>query len=176
MKQVEIRRHSVRDKPSGHLSSAGRTLAAEVGRARGPFQLCVSSPVLRAVETAEAMGFPPHRLDPRWYDAGEEPLPWPRTFAEYHELARSLPSARAKSAELRGAVESILAELSEGSQALVATHGSFPELASAAWITRGRAVDLGPPCRCMEGVLLEFEARRLRRAEPLRVPPAQTRL
>ena len=57
MRYLEIRRHSRRIQPNEHLSQEGVDLARRIGKEAGPFDLVVSSPELRASETAVAMGF-----------------------------------------------------------------------------------------------------------------------
>jgi broad specificity phosphatase PhoE len=177
VKLVEIRRHSLRDRPAEELSAAGRALAQEVGMTRGPFRRVVSSVSRRAAETAEAMvGHPPQLQTPLWFDLGDGEIPWPLSFAGYGRQVRENPVARALARQLGESVEQILSGLNEEEQALVATHGGFPELVSAHWATSRQLEELGAPCRCMEGVLLRFDHDRFAGAEALRVPESRTRM
>ena len=62
MRMIEIRRHSYTKKGEGrgkgsHLSAEGVALARQVGGETGPFDLVLTSPVPRSLETAVAMGF-----------------------------------------------------------------------------------------------------------------------
>ena len=57
MRTLYVRRHTMRRKPGQHVSQDGIDLARLVGAESGPFNLVVTSPVPRAVETAIAMGF-----------------------------------------------------------------------------------------------------------------------
>src|SRR6516162_1871467 len=62
MRTIEIRRHSYTKKGDGrgqgsHLSQEGVALARRIGGAIGPFDLVLTSPAPRALETAIAMGF-----------------------------------------------------------------------------------------------------------------------
>ena len=176
MKAVEIRRHSVRERPAEHLSKRGRELAAEVGKTRGPFRVVLSSTSPRAIETAEAMGCPPQAKSALWFDFGEGAIPWPLTFAEYGGQVETNPVARILARKLAGSVREILPRLEEGQQALIVTHGGFPELATTNWSLSPEMVRLGPPCKCMEGVLLRFQEDEYAGADALRVPESSTRL
>ena len=53
MQRLELRRHSIRDGMRDSLSTEGRALAEDVGRARaGPYDAIFVSPAARAAETA----------------------------------------------------------------------------------------------------------------------------
>lgn len=60
-----MRRHSKRQRPGQHLIPWGITLARRVGSGIGPFDVVVTSPLARCVETAVAMGFAVDATDPR---------------------------------------------------------------------------------------------------------------
>jgi broad specificity phosphatase PhoE len=173
---LEVRRHSVRDLPDEHLSEGGRRLATDVGRTRGPFRVVVSSPVLRARETALAMGFPPHAEDPLWYELGDGRVPWPLSFPEMLDQLAVNPRARETALRFRAAVAALLAQVSDGEAVLVVAHGGVPELIAATWCEPAVLDELGPPCRCMEGVQLAFEGEVCVRATALRVPADRTRI
>ena len=174
MRRIEVRRHSVRDKPSEHLSASGRKLAEEVGRGSGPFQIVVSGDATRAVETAEAMGWSPSARLAVWRDGGG--VPWPLSFAEYRQAMDAVPAVGLQARRIRAEVVRLLGRLADGEAALVATHGGFPELAAASWVSPAEAEGLGPACRCMEGVNLEFTGGDFDSARDLRVPADRTRL
>ncbi len=174
MKRIEIRRHSIRDIPEEHLSVPGVSLASEVGRSRGPFRWVVASPAVRAVETAQAMGFPVNTVRESWHDT--RGLEWPLSFGEYHALTSVSSTAREVARTISEEISDLLGRLSEDQQALVVTHGGFPEMAVAATSPREVAERLGPPCRCMEGVLLSFRRDACVQADALRVPAERTRI
>jgi broad specificity phosphatase PhoE len=173
---IEIRRHSVRDLPDEHLSEAGRRLAVDVGRTRGPFRRVVSSPALRAVETAVAMGFPPDDVDAVWYDLGDGRVPWPLSYREMLDQLAVNPRATEVAARFRTAMLGLLDRLHEGEAALVVAHGGVPEMVAASWCDPAVLDRLGPAGRCMEGVRLGFEGRVCVSAEDLRVPADRTRI
>ncbi len=176
MRSVELRRHSVRDRPAEHLSEAGRRLAADVGRTRGPFRLVVSSPAPRARETAEAMGFPPDEVDDLWYDLGEGGIPWPASFREMLDQLAVNPRAVEFAGRTRTAVRALLARIRDGEAVLVTTHGGVPELVAASWCEPAVLDRMGPACRCMEGVRLEFRDGTCAAGAALRVPADRTRM
>src|SRR3979409_941396 len=57
MRELEVRRHSKRERPRQHLTRWGVALARRVGAGIEPFDLVVTSPLARCIETAFAMGF-----------------------------------------------------------------------------------------------------------------------
>ena len=57
MKIIEFRRHSIRVKPSPHLTQEGVEKARKVGDSLSGFNLVLSSSAPRAIETAVAMGY-----------------------------------------------------------------------------------------------------------------------
>src|SRR3954468_14655514 len=57
MRLLEVRRHARRERPAQHLVQRGVEMARSFGKQLGPFDLVVSSPLARCVETAVAMGF-----------------------------------------------------------------------------------------------------------------------
>ncbi len=179
MKVVEVRRHSVRDKPEPDLSSAGRALAQEVGSRVGPFQRCVSSPVPRAVQTAEAMGFPPTELDPLWgtiADTVVKEIGWPAPFWRVKSaVLHDGPSARFADL-LLGSVRSQLAQVQDRGALLITTHGGFPELLAVRALPHLDPRPWGGVLRCMEGVRLTFQGGTPPRIEVLRVPEERTRI
>lgn len=176
MRAIEIRRHSLRDKPGEHLSAAGRRLAEEVGRGRGPFRLSVSSPAARAIETAEAMGWPPGVRSELWFDLGGGEIPWPLSFSEARDQLHGRTAARTLGGRLRAELDRIRTGLREGQEALVVTHGGFPELCGALYATPEKTEELGGPCRCLEGVWLAFDPSGVVQCRGLRLPADRTRL
>jgi broad specificity phosphatase PhoE len=173
---LEVRRHSVRNLPDEHLSDGGRRLAADVGRTRGPFRLVVTSPALRARETAVAMGFPPDEVDPTWYGLGDGRVPFPLSFPEMRDQLAVNPRAREVAGKFVVAVRALLERVPDEAAVLVVAHGGVPELVAATRCEPAVLAQLGGACRCMEGVYLEFEAEACVSAAALRVPPERTRM
>jgi hypothetical protein len=173
---LEVRRHSVRDLPNEHLSEAGRRLAKDVGRTRGPFQIVVSSPAPRAQETALAMGFPPTKVDQLWYELGDGSLPWPLSFSEMREQFDQNPRASNIAARFWAAGRAILTRVPEMGSALIVAHGGVPELLAASRFGTAILAGLGAPCKCMEGIYLSLEGKAVVAVTTLRVPEARTRI
>ncbi len=172
MRVLEHRRHSLREAVGGHLSPAGRELARRVGATIGPFDRVVSSPVPRAVETVEALGF---RVDAQRAELG--PLPEevsarvdvarPRSFGAYVTLvgASEVVGGFARSQATLWREE--LERLPDGGRLLMVSHGGLIELgvAAAAPIPAGT---WGAPLAPLDGVLLAEIAGRWSRAEVVR--------
>src|SRR5215217_8560123 len=57
MRLLDIRRHARRQRPAQHLIQRGVDMARTLGAELGPFDLVVTSPLARCVETAVGMGF-----------------------------------------------------------------------------------------------------------------------
>jgi Histidine phosphatase superfamily (branch 1) len=64
MRLLEVRRHARRERPAQHLVQQGVMMARSLGKKLGPFELVVSSPLARCIETAVAMGFAVHEECP----------------------------------------------------------------------------------------------------------------
>ena len=179
MRTIEIRRHSLRDRPEEHLSSAGRELARQVGRDAGPFGRVFSSPSPRAVETANEMGFLDPELRREWEELGPEinaEVGWPSPFQRYAPPLLSESAARGKARMLLSDLEEMLRSLPDPGRGLVVTHGGFPELIAVALFPWSDHVTWGGPLRCMEGVRISYEGQRPEECVILRLSPAVTRL
>ncbi len=179
MKTIEIRRHSVRDKPEEHLSGAGRELARHVGREAGPFGRVFSSPSLRAVETANEMGFLDPELRREWEELGPEinaEVGWPSPFTRYALPLRSESATRRKARALLSDLEEMLRSLPDPGRGLVVTHGGFPELIAVALFPTSDHRAWGGPLRCMEGVRISYEGQLPKECMVLRLPQPATRL
>lgn len=179
MKEIELRRHSVRDKPETDLSPAGLELAREVGREAGPFQLCVTSPVPRALQTAQAMGAPSPEVDRTWGEIPAEvveEIGWPSPFLRVAEAVRRGGASARMADRLLQAALVALARVDEGERLLVVTHGGFPELVSVRALPRSDPRTWGGVLRCMEGVRIRVEGVTPTHVSVLRVPDARTRV
>ena len=174
MRVVEHRRHSRRDPANIHLSREGVALARRVARTLVRFDRVVTSPKPRAVETAQALGFPVDAVLP---DLGVMPddvgLPVdelnPRSFADYVrgvERSEAMAEYAARQA-LRMREE--LERLPEGGQLLMVSHGGVIEFGAAASRPQA-ALSFGPPAGHLEGVRLFLDRGKWVRGEVLRVP------
>lgn len=176
---LEVRRHSVRDKPNAHLSPVGREIAREAGRAAGPFRRVISSPSARAVETAREMGFPDPERRASWESLGPEvdlAVAWPAPFSAYAAALRLNGAAAAKATNLLDEVSALIHAQPEDGAVLIITHGGFPEIVAVALLPFADYLAWGGPIRCMEGVRLSFEKGRATACQILRLPSTVGRL
>lgn len=172
MRSIELRRHSHRDPGAPHLSKLGRLLAERIGHGSGPFDRVVTSPVPRAVETAEAMGL---RIDARspvfaTLDPAAESAVGPlATWAECAvAIARHPPVAR-NGATLSEELDRLVRELPEGGRALVISHSVVVELGTVATVPAVPFTEWGPLAGYLEGARLTHDGDRFSAAELLRV-------
>jgi broad specificity phosphatase PhoE len=175
MRTLEHRRHSRRDPGGVHLNADGLALAHSVAAGLPRFDRVVTSPLPRAVETAEALGL---TVDTTLAGLAEVPddvvavfesLPRPaRSFERIVEhLGRSREAAEFAHREL-AQWRSELERVPEGGRLLMISHGGFIELVAASAlpeVVRG----WGPPLGYLEGVRLTWDGRRWTSAEVLRV-------
>ena len=159
----------MRRKPGQHLSQEGIDLARLVGAKSGPFDLVVTSPVPRAVETAIAMGFEVDETDeflgriPSGTASG-----WPCPFSGISAAVRA--GGAAKGAEAVASVwRSIVERVPESGQALVVTHGGIVELGAVAAVPDCPHAAWGDAIGYCEGVRLSFDGV-FTGCEVLRVP------
>jgi len=172
MKTIEIRRHSIRQKPGDHLSQQGVTLARLIGQNLGPFDRVVTSTLPRAFETAIAMGFAvdeQSELMNTYRNAVEREAPWPLSLAGYAEVVKA-GGAAAKYANQLAAIYAKLANfLADGRAALVINHGGVLELGAVACLPDADYIAWGSHFEYCEGVRLFWKDDKFVDAEVLRV-------
>ena len=177
MRTLEVRRHSIREKPSPHLSQEGVALARRVGEEMGPFDLVLTSRLPRAFETAIAMGF---AVDRQVKKLGTGHLPkvggevdFARGFSGWAEAVRRGGKAAKHARRQAKLWRRIARELPDDGRALLIGHegimeggvlGCLPDLDVSGW---------GPNCRYCEGVRLFFDGERFVEVELLRVDPIE---
>lgn len=170
-KTIEIRRHSLRRPPAPHLIQEGVRLARSVGGTTGPFDRVVTSTAPRAFETAIAMGFAVDEqaeLISTYGDAIDEVLPYPQTFAEYHQ-ARQQPVVAKYLQRLALFYKDIALSLPKGGAALVVNHGGIVEMSAIACVPDADYRAFGPQVECCEGVRMTWDNGAFREVEVLRV-------
>src|SRR5687767_3009071 len=172
MKTIEIRRHSIRQKPGDHLSQQGVTLARLIGQNLGPFDRVVTSTLPRAFETAIAMGFAvdeQSELMNTYGNAVEREAPWPLSLAGYAEVVKA-GGAAAKYANQLAAIYAKLANfLADGRAALVINHGGVLELGAVACLPDADYIAWGSHFDYCEGIRLFWEDGKFVDGEILRV-------
>jgi broad specificity phosphatase PhoE len=174
MRVVEHRRHSRRDPGGVHLNAEGLEIARRVAPTLGRFDRAVSSPIPRAVETAEAVGFPPDALLPelalipsdmdRLVESSNA-----RSFADYVRLTEEKRSAAAYARRQSELLRKQLEKVDDGGRLLVVSHGGVIEFGAAGACPED-ARTFGPMAGYLEGVRLFLDGREWVRGEVLRVP------
>lgn len=173
MRLLEVRRHSLRDPYSGHLSAAGLELARSTATGVARPDRVVTSEKVRAIETAEALGLPVDRTLPELGQVPDEvqalvDAARPSSFAEYVALVERNRAVRDFAAFQVGIWRSEVDGLTEGGRLLIVSHGGIIELGAAS-AAPDAARGWGPPLSVLEGVRFSWEDGRCRRAEVLRL-------
>lgn len=172
MKTLEIRRHSLRNPATQDLSPEGIALARLIGMEMGRFDRVLTSPLPRAIQTAQAMGFKVDEtveLLASTGDAVEAECPWPASFVEYaaaygrgratFELARSLAQF----------YTAVVQSLPEHGAALIVTHGGIVELSAVGCLPSADFSALGDYVESCEGVRLTWQEGQFTNLQVLRV-------
>jgi broad specificity phosphatase PhoE len=172
MRDLELRRHSMRVGQGEHLSQEGVDLARRVGATMGRFDRVVTSALPRAFETAIAMGF---AVDEQVEALGamsaevSREADWRRGCAEFRRAAR-LGGATAGYVREQGQLLRRLVEaLPEGGRALVVSHGGILEALAVGGLPDFDWSDWTESAGYCEGVRLRHDAGRFLGAERLRV-------
>ncbi len=172
MKTIEIRRHSIRNKPGQDLSEQGVALARLVGLEMGKFDRVITSPLPRALQTAQAMGFAVDATEPLIAAHGEDvemECPWPASFADYAAAWRRGGAAFSYAQRLAVFYEQLADSLPEGGSALVVNHGGVVELSAVGCLPAADFSTLGDYIECCEGIRLAWENGQCTSVEVLRV-------
>jgi len=172
MKIIEIRRHSIRQKPGDHLSQEGVTLARLVGQSMGAFDRVVTSTLPRAFETAIAMGFAVDEqieLMSSYSDEVGREVPWPLSILGYSEVVRNSGAAARYANQLVELYTKLANYLADGRAALVINHGGIAELGAVACLPEADHIGWGSHFECCEGIRLFWENDKFVNAEILRV-------
>jgi broad specificity phosphatase PhoE len=190
MRTIEIRRHSYTKKGDGrgkgsHLSAEGVALARAVGAEIGRFDLVLSSPVPRTLETAIAMGFAVDEqlevlgdLSPavseeighheRW--SVEDPFVW------FARIIRGGGATARMGERQREAWVRALESVHPGGRVLIISHGRIIESGLVTTIPDADFAAWGPSFQHCEGVRLTFDEARFGEVQLLRQPPRGSRL
>ena len=172
MKTIEIRRHSMRNRPGDHLNQPGVTLARLVGENLGPFDRVVTSTLPRAIETAIAMGFAVDEFYELMSSYGyevENEAPWPLFPAEYAEAIRRGKAAARYANQLKAIYTKLADFLMDGRAALVVNHGGVVEMGAIACLPDADHRSWGAHFDYCEGIRLFWEGGKFVEGEILRV-------
>jgi broad specificity phosphatase PhoE len=172
MKTLEIRRHSLRNLAQPNLSEEGIMLANQTGQLMGQFERVLTSPLPRAIQTAEAMGY---RVDETVEllastgDAVDMECPWPASFAEYAAAFRQNGPTARYAQRLADFYVKLAESLPEEGAALVVNHGGVVELSAIACLPTADFAALGEHVSYCEGVRLTWEDGKFTSLQVLRV-------
>jgi broad specificity phosphatase PhoE len=183
MRTIEIRRHASTKKgeergKGSHLSPEGVALARQIGGETSPFDLVLTSPAPRALETAIAMGFAVNDqlealgdLSPavlaeighheRW--AWEEPFV---TFAYF--VRQGGPTTRMGERQRETWLRA-LESIRSGGRVLIISHGRIIESGLVTCIPDGDFAAWGASFHHCEGVRMTFAEGRFQGVQLLRV-------
>lgn len=162
MKTIEHRRHSNRTKPSPHLNAEGVLNARKLGEtyhSRAHFDLVITSPKKRAIETAVAMGFAVDETEPLLAEIPLESDEFPSWNSGFGILAEALPGTELTTRflkKLRGLFTNLIEKVPDGGKILVVSHGGVIEWSALACLPE-KAATLGEAIGLCEGVQLTWE-------------------
>lgn len=159
--------------PGDHLSQPGVDRARRIGETLGRFDLVVTSPVIRAIETAIAMGYAVDELSP-----GLAPPPgdvhaeadWEKGCAEYARVALKGSSTARYLADLAELFQSIANLLPENGRALVISHGGVIEASAVACMPNRDYDGWDTSAGYCEGVRFHIVKNQFRDVEILKLP------
>lgn len=172
MRYLEVRRHAERFKPGDHLNQNGVNMARRVGDTMGHFDHVGASTIIRAIETAIAMGYAVEVEYPElaMIEPGvEDEVFWDAGFAAFARGARK-GGATARFVERMAAFwRSVAENLADGESALLITHGGLIEAGVVGVLPDADHVAWGGYCGYCEGVRVAFDGEKFVDIEVLRV-------
>ncbi len=171
MRYLEMRRHTMRIKPSKHVCKAGVVLARRIGNAMGPFDHVVTSDAPRAFETAIAFGFAVDELIPGLGQFDDSINDEVDRNADFGALARAVrkDGAAARLARWQARLwQTLVATLPENGRALAVSHGGIIELGAIGCLPDADHASWGAALDYCEGVRLSFDGQDFVGVEMLR--------
>jgi broad specificity phosphatase PhoE len=172
MRILEIRRHTMRNKLNEHISSEGIDLAQFIGSKLDPFDLVVTSPVLRVIETAVAMGFAVDETRQVLSELSSDVFHnsgWPASYDELHKTVNDHRNVSDFAKTQAQAWRDIVGKNHDKKRILIVTHGLFVELGTIANFPNTS----NPGCHSIgycEGIRILIEDEKFLSYEVLRVP------
>jgi broad specificity phosphatase PhoE len=170
MRELELRRHTMRVQPGQHLSQAGVDLARRVGETMDRFDRVVTSVVPRAFETAIAMGFAVDEQVEAFGSMGggvDREVDWQRGCAEFQCAARLGGATANYVREQARLVRQIVEALPDGGRALVVSHGGIVEALAVGCLPDFDWTTWTESAGYCDGIRLRFDGGRFVDAEPL---------
>ena len=170
MRAIEIRRHSYTKKGAArgkgsHLSAEGVALAHTIGATIGPFDLVLTSPGPRTLETAIAMGF---AVDDQLEALGDispevvdeighhERWAWEPPFVRFTEIVAQGGATTRMGKRQQEAWVQALESVSPDGQVLVISHGRVIESGVVTCLPDGDFAAWGAPLHHCEGVRMQY--------------------
>ena len=172
MRTLEVRRHTIRNLSSPHISQDGVDLARRVGEGMGQFDRVVTSTLPRAFETAIAMGYAVDEQFEQLSLMSEEVqaiVQWNAGYAAWAKAAANNPVVGFYTQALAELWRSIIRALSEGGRALIISHGGIVEAGTIGCLPPAVRTTYGPACSYCEGARLTFDGDLVVSVEILRV-------
>lgn len=157
-KIIEHFRHALRSKPSPHLNELGVKTARKIGEKYGPYDLVVSSPKWRAVETAVAMGFAVHETLEFFEDIPEKVndlVPYDAGFQAFYQGIERYTEIQKYLARMKNEVSLLLDRLPKNGKLMLVSHGGVVEWSALAFLPK-EAARWGEALDKCEGTRLEF--------------------
>jgi broad specificity phosphatase PhoE len=158
---LELRRHTMRNKPGDHVNQAGVDRARRVGFEMGSFDQVITSSLPRAFETAIAMGFAVDEQNPEFSfipDDAMAEVNWEEGFPAWSRALRLNGLAGHYVRKQGRLLREIVAALPGGGAALVVSHGGILEAGAVGCAPEGDHDAWGTHCDYCEGICLTFEA------------------
>ncbi|MCG3216470.1 MAG: histidine phosphatase family protein [Candidatus Heimdallarchaeota archaeon] len=171
MKIIEHRRHSIRVKPSKHISQEGVNLARKVGEKLGYFDRIYTSSAPRAIETAVAMGY---AVDETFEELSQTPedlnqeIVWGIGFPEYASVIRKGGVTADYSKKIANFLKSLAKNLPENGSALLISHGGLLEISAVGCLPENDFSSWGEATDSCEGVRMFFDGEKFVRIKLLR--------
>ena len=173
MPTLEIRRHSYKG-DSDHLSHEGIQLARRLGSEMGPFELVITSHLLRAVETACAMGFAINETNQDLALLPSEVLAEVNWQGGYPEFARAISCpgpTQDFGFKLKQICTSLMNGLTDIQQVLIISHGGLIEAATVACCGSDSVSSWNFAAGNCEGARIHYHEGSFQRPKPLRLSP-----
>ncbi|MEH6526854.1 MAG: phosphoglycerate mutase family protein [Sneathiella sp.] len=131
MKTVEVRRHTMRQKPNAHLSSEGIELANFAGARMGNYDRVFTSSLPRSIETAIAMGYEVTECIEKLGSIPEEilaKLNWPNTLQAISQVIKTNYDCFQFARQQASIWFDCIKDLPDESRVLIISHGGIIEL------------------------------------------------
>jgi broad specificity phosphatase PhoE len=171
MRILEVRRHTIRDLSSPHISQEGVDLARRVGQGMGKFDRVVTSTLPRAFETAIAMGYTVDEQIEQLSMMGEEVqavIQWNAGYTAWAKAATNNAVVGLYTQALAELWRSRVRSLPENGRALIISHGGIVEAGTIGCLPTSPLYG-HTACSYCEGVRLTFDGEAVVNLEILRV-------